>query len=77
VWLYLVAKPSHVGGRCGQASLPSASAIGPQLLDEGTTPSARRHIVLSLRWVVGPFWGCEAPRALIFDGKLTTRYLYY
>jgi hypothetical protein len=22
VWLYLVAKPSHVGGKCGWASLP-------------------------------------------------------
>jgi hypothetical protein len=23
VWLYLAAKPSHVGGQCGWASLPS------------------------------------------------------
>jgi hypothetical protein len=27
-WLYLAAKPSHVGGRCGQASLPSTPAYG-------------------------------------------------
>jgi hypothetical protein len=28
VWLYLAAKPSHVGGRCGRDSLPSAPAYG-------------------------------------------------
>jgi hypothetical protein len=29
VWLSLVTKPSHVGIRCGWASLPSALAYGP------------------------------------------------
>jgi hypothetical protein len=29
VWLYLAAKPSHVEGRCGRASLPSTPAYGP------------------------------------------------
>jgi hypothetical protein len=29
VWLYLVSKPSHVGGRCGRASLPFAPAYDP------------------------------------------------
>jgi hypothetical protein len=27
--LYLVTKPSHVGGSCGWASLPSAPTYGP------------------------------------------------
>jgi hypothetical protein len=34
--LYLSAKPSHMGGRCGQASLPSLLAYGSELSDEGT-----------------------------------------
>jgi hypothetical protein len=28
VWLYLAAKPSHKGGRCGRARLPSAPTYG-------------------------------------------------
>jgi hypothetical protein len=28
VCLYLEAKPSHMGGRCGQVSLPSAPSYG-------------------------------------------------
>jgi hypothetical protein len=62
VWLYLVAKPSHMGDRCGQASLPFAPAYGLELLDEGTWPSTRCHLVLSLQWTVVLFEGCEAPR---------------
>jgi hypothetical protein len=46
VWFYMVAKPSLEGGRCGQASLPSTPAYGLLLPDEGTRPSARRHLVL-------------------------------
>jgi hypothetical protein len=29
MWLYLMAKPSHVGGRCGRATLPSVPVYGP------------------------------------------------
>jgi hypothetical protein len=46
VWLYMVAKPSLEGGRCGRASLPSTPAYGLLLPDEGTRPSAWRHLVL-------------------------------
>jgi hypothetical protein len=35
-WLYLAAKPSHVGGRCGWASLHSAPSYGLQSSVEGT-----------------------------------------
>jgi hypothetical protein len=34
--LYLAAKSSHVGGRCGRASLPFALSYGLQSSDEGT-----------------------------------------
>jgi hypothetical protein len=61
VWFHLVAKPSHMGDRCGQASLPSAPAYIPYLPDEGIGPSARCRLVLSLQWAVVPFGGCEAP----------------
>jgi hypothetical protein len=46
VWLYMVAKPSLEGGRCGLASLPSTLAYGLLLPDLGTRPSARCHLVL-------------------------------
>jgi hypothetical protein len=40
MWLYLVAKPSHIEGRCRRASLSSPPAYGPYLPHEGTGPSA-------------------------------------
>jgi hypothetical protein len=58
--LYLSAKPSHMGvdvdGLAYSLHWPTA-----QLPDEGTRPSARRCLVLSLQWTVAPFGGCEAP----------------
>jgi hypothetical protein len=43
-------QPSHVGGQCGRASLPSVPAYSLQPPNEGTRPSARRCLVLSLQW---------------------------
>jgi hypothetical protein len=55
--LCLAAKTSHIG-----VDVPPTPSCGLQPTDEGTRPFARRHIVLSLQWVVAPFGGCEAPR---------------
>jgi hypothetical protein len=60
---YLAAKPSHVRGRCGWASLPSAPSYDMQSSDEGSELSARHCLVPSCssgRWHL--FGGCEAPR---------------
>jgi hypothetical protein len=61
-WLYFTAKPSHVGGQCGWARLPSAPTYDLQLSDEGTGLPARRCLVLSLLWAVAPFRGMRSPR---------------
>jgi hypothetical protein len=37
-WLYLAVKTSHMGGRCGHASLPSTLAYDSYLPGEGTRP---------------------------------------
>jgi hypothetical protein len=50
--LYLAIKPSHVEGRCGWASQPSAPSYGLRLLDGGTELPVRRCLVPSCdsRW---------------------------
>jgi hypothetical protein len=65
--LYLVAKPSHVGGRCGWSSLPSTPTYGSYLPREGTWPICQ---VLSCL-VTAVSGGAEASRSLIFGGELT------
>jgi hypothetical protein len=55
-WLYLAARPSHLGGRCGQASLLPAPSYGLHPSDEVTGLPIRRCLVPSLQWVVVRFW---------------------
>jgi hypothetical protein len=74
--LYLTAKPSHVGGRCGRASLPSALSYDLQSSDEGIELPVRRCLVPIVRqWAVAPFQGGAIPRDWIFDGMLTVTFL--
>jgi hypothetical protein len=67
--LYLVAKPSHVGGggRCRWARMPSAPSYDLQSSVEGIELLVRHCLVPSCP----PFWGVRSSRAWIFDGVLT------
>jgi hypothetical protein len=55
--LYLVAKPFHVGGRCGWASLPSAPSYDLQSPVEGIELPIRRCLVPSCGSWCWHLWG--------------------
>jgi hypothetical protein len=59
-WLYLAAKPSHVGVDVDGLACPPAPSYGLLPSNEGTGPPARHCLVPSLQWVVALFGGCEA-----------------
>jgi hypothetical protein len=61
-WLYFTAKPSHVGGRCEQASLPFVPSYSLQSSIKGIELPVKRCLVPSYgsrRWHLSE--GCEAP----------------
>jgi hypothetical protein len=70
--LYLVAKPSHVGVDVDRLAYPLHHPMvhSCQMRGQGLLPGI--VLSLSLQWAVPSFGGCEAPRARIFGGELTT-----